>query len=158
MSSPLKFLTRRRIRLLKLMWRGVEEIDSLSDLMFSRKNVIIRDLRALELNGIVEMGSNTARIIETPENLSLLVFLGIAKIPEVATRMARNLTDLLRREVNFQVDRVELTCCREGVKLRLYTRAEHSKVDHEKVISILEALGMDSVKVEFISLKESFNS
>jgi len=138
--------------MLRLIWNGVKNIDKLTSMMFTRKNVILRALRALKLYGIVDFGSNTVRIVETPRNIALLIALNIAKPSDMLNVIFKALKETIGEDSEVKIENIEYT-----TPNTLRVRVKHSTNDISKLKTIErqlkdvgKELGFETVEVEFI--------
>lgn len=73
----LKYINSQRVRILKYIMLGINDIDDLSHLMLTGKNVIKRHAKLLETIGLLNIKCNTLELNKTPRNLALLYCIGV---------------------------------------------------------------------------------
>ena len=73
----LKYINTQRVRMLKYIMLGINDIDDLSHLMLTGKNVIKRHAKLLETIGLLSIRCNTLELNKTPRSLALLYCIGV---------------------------------------------------------------------------------
>jgi len=148
----MEYLSRRRIKILELIWSGVNNIDELTCKMLSRKNVIIKALRALELHGIVKYGSKNVHIIKTPKNVALLIALNIAKPVDIVRAYRVHVEDYIKKlDSNAEVESLNVMLENNKVALELKVKGLSERYKDKIRDYIVSSLGVENVKITFIN-------
>ena len=98
-----KSITYRRVKLLKLLWEGITDIELLTRMMLTRKNVIYRLLKLLENQGVVRVRGDTVELIKTPKNLCLLYVLNIISFEDLLRELFNYITCELDSNGNLEL-------------------------------------------------------
>lgn len=151
MTSELNYLTLRRVKMLKLIWSGIHDIDKLTSMMLTRKNVILRSLRTLKLYGLINYGSNSVSIVENPKNIALLIALNIAKPSDMISVMFKNLKSAIEGYGEVNVESMEFTPNVLRVKIRhSIANVGKLKAIERGIKELGKEFGFETIKVEFI--------
>lgn len=78
----LKYINHQRVKMLRLIAKGVNSIDDLSHALLIGKNVVKRHARLLENIGIIKVRNNFIDINKTPRNLALLLSIGVLSLSD----------------------------------------------------------------------------
>ena len=109
-------LTRQRVNILRLIWRGVSRVDEIMERLFLRRNVVVNQIRALETAGLITRCGGALKVVKNPKNLALLLSHGVITPAEYITELLRYLEEASGGSLRFLASSEGLTLLANGME------------------------------------------